>query len=156
MSLYIVMKPSALGFGFKMLALGNGAGQQNVTLGRAGSNAGFQYITTNNSGDFGWFNTNDGLVAGQTSLVSAIQEPGAANSQSFAEISRNGVALFGQNVYVPPVATRSTNYIGRSYWADALFQGDIAEVILYNRKLTAAEQTQVRSYVAQKYGITVQ
>ena len=71
-------------------------------------------------------------------------------------MAKNGVALFGQNVYVPPVTARAVNYIGKSYWAEGAFQGDIAEVILYSRKLNAAEHSQVRAYIAQKYGLSVQ
>ena len=152
MSLYVVMRPTVLQNGFKVLALGNGGGQHNVVLGRAGSSAGLQYFTTDASGAVQWFNTNDGLVAGEAALISVVQEAGAANALSFAEVAKNGVALFGQNVYVPPVTNRAVNYIGKSYWAEGAFQGDIAEIIVYNRKLSAAEHTQVRTYVTQKYG----
>ncbi len=69
-----------------------------------------------------------------------------------ATVSRNGAAVGGGTVYVPPVATRANNYLGRSYWAgDGYFQGDIAEVILYDRALSAAEQDAVRAYLAEKY-----
>jgi hypothetical protein len=104
----------------------------------------------------GWFNTDGGIVAGEAALVSVIQEAGSANSQSYAEVSKNGEPLFGQNVWVPPVTSRGTNYIGKSYWSDGLFQGDIAEFVLYNRKLSAQEQLAVRGYFAQKYGLPVQ
>jgi hypothetical protein len=156
MSVYIVLKPTVLRFGFKLLALGNGANQQNIGFGRAGSGQGYQYFTDHSSGAVGWFNTDGGIVAGEAALVSVIQEAGSANSQSYAEVSKNGEPLFGQNVWVPPVTSRGTNYIGKSYWSDGLFQGDIAEFVLYNRKLSAQEQLAVRGYFAQKYGLPVQ
>ncbi len=72
-------------------------------------------------------------------------------------MSKNGAAVGGGPVYVPPVATRASNYLGRSYWAgDGYFQGDIAEVILYDRALSAAEQDAVRAYLAEKYGLATQ
>lgn len=154
-SLYVVMRPTVLQSGFKILALGNGPGQQNVVLGRAGSSAGLQYFTDNSSGNVQWFNTDHGLAANDSTLISLQQESGAANSLSFAEIARNGVAVNGQNVWVPPVTARAVNYIGKSYWNEGMFQGDIAEVLLYNRTLTASEQTAVKSYIATKYGINV-
>jgi hypothetical protein len=56
---------------------------------------------------------------------------------------------------VPPVAVRGSNYIGQSYWgSDRHFQGDIAEIILYNRTLTPAEQATVRAYLAAKYELS--
>ena len=155
MSLYVVMRPSALSYGFKIVALGNGAGQQNVVLGRAGDTGGFQFFTTNAGGQYTWFNTPSGLFAGETSLVSMQQDGGTAGSSSYAELSKNGVAQFGQNVFVPPVATRAVNYIAKSYWSEGMFQGDIAEIILYNRKLTTQENADVQSYIANKYGLSV-
>jgi hypothetical protein len=53
------------------------------------------------------------------------------------------------------VTTRSTNYIGKTYWNEGMFQGDISEVILYNRKLNAAEHAAVKAYIAGKYGLSV-
>lgn len=154
MSLYIVAKPSALQSGFKLFALGNGAGQQNIGLGRNGSAAGYQYFVDSASG-VSWFNTDDGLVAGQASLVSVLQEAGAPNQLAFAEVAKNAVPLFGQNVRVPPVAARGTNYIGKSFWNEGMFQGDIAEIVLYNRKLNSSEQSLVLDYIENKYGLGI-
>jgi fibronectin type 3 domain-containing protein len=154
-SLFIVKRSSVLTSAFKMLILGNGAGQQNVGLGRAGQTGGYQYFTNNNGGSYGWFDTPSGLAAGQTALVSVLQEGGAANASSYAELAKNGTPVFGQLVYVPPVTTRSLNYIGKSYWSDGMFQGDIAEIILYNRKLNATELAGVQAYLAAKYGIAL-
>jgi fibronectin type 3 domain-containing protein len=155
MTLYIVKRPSVLTNAFKMFALGNGAGQQNIALGRAGQTSGYQYFTNDSSGSYGWFDTPRDLVAGEAALVSVIQDGGSANASSYAELAKNGTTLFGQLVYVPPVTTRSVNYIGKTYWNEGMFQGDIAEVILYNRKLNAQEQASVRSYVAGKYGLVI-
>ena len=83
------------------------------------------------------------------------QDGGTAGSSSYAELSKNGVAQFGQNVFVPPVATRAVNYIAKSYWSEGMFQGDIAEIILYNRKLTTQENADVQSYIANKYGLSM-
>ena len=155
MSLYVVMRPSALTNSFKVVALGNGAGQQNIAVGRAGNTSSFQYYTNSSWGEFGWFNTPSGLAAGETSLVAVQQNGGNPDSSAFAELSKNGVAQFGQNVFVPPVATRAVNYIGKSYWNEGMFQGDIAEIILYNRKLTTQENADVQSYIANKYGLSM-
>jgi fibronectin type 3 domain-containing protein len=156
MSLYIVKRPSVLRAASKIFLLGNGPAILNVGLGRAGTTSGYQYHTTNSSNSFSWFDTLNGLVAGEASLVSVHQEPGAANSLSFAETAKNGVPLYGKNVFVPPIATRSLNYIAKSYWTqDQLFQGDIAEILLYNRALSYAERAAVHSYVSQKYSLTI-
>jgi len=152
-SMFVVANPSVLQPAFKMLALGNGAGQQNVGLGRDGGNAGLQYFNTRTNGDYGWFNTSSGLAAGVPAVYSAVQGAGAVDALVPGSVLRNGVVIGSGNVFVPPVATRGLNYIAKSYWPEGLFQGDIAEVLLYNRTLSAAEQTTVNNYLLTKYGI---
>lgn len=154
-SLFVVLRPTAVQSGSKIVQLGNGAGAANIGLGRAGSSAGYQYYNTNASGSYDWFDTSSGLVTGESSLLTLRQQPGAVNGFSYAEVLKNGAALSGKSVFVPPVATRSVNYIGKSYWPDGLFQGDIAEVILYNRVLSTTEQNAVHAYISARYGITL-
>jgi hypothetical protein len=155
MSLYVVMRPSALTYAFKIVALGNGAGQQNIALGRAGGTSGFQFFNNNAGGTYSWFDTPNGLTVGEASLVSVQQDGGAAGGTSYAELTKNGVLLLGQQLYVPPVTTRAVNYIAKTYWNEGMFQGDIAEIILYNRKLTAQEHASVQTYIANKYALTL-
>jgi hypothetical protein len=156
MALYVVMRPTAAPFGAKLLLLGNSGGKASIGLGKAGSTAGYQFFTSSGGGSFTWFDTSNGWVTGEAALVSVVQDPGAAGATSYAAVAKNGLTLLGKNVYVPPVLTRGINYIGRSYWsADGPFQGDIAEIVLYNRKLSAQEQTAVQGYFAQKYGIVL-
>ena len=45
--------------------------------------------------------------------------------------------------------------IGSRFSAGEYFQGPVGEIVLYNRQLSAAEQRQVYSYLALKYGITL-
>jgi fibronectin type 3 domain-containing protein len=155
-SIFVVAKPTTLQSGFKLVLLGNGADQQNVGFGRAGETAGLQYFTGSSSGDVAWFDTDEGIVAGQARLFSIVQEPGSANSLSFAEAGANGTPVYGQNVYVPPVTNRTVNYIGRSYWAEGWFQGDIAEVLVYNRALNETELLLVKQYIAEKYALAIE
>ncbi len=153
LSMYVVASPSALQPGFKMVTLGNGAGQQNIGLGRANTTPGVQYFTTAASGAWGWYNTAAGLAAGDPAVYSVVQPGGAANSSVTATTSRNGAALGSGTVYVPPVTTRSVNYIGKSYWSEGWFQGDIAEILIYDRELTPAEQATVTDYLLTKYSV---
>jgi hypothetical protein len=155
LSVYIVARPTAVRSGSKLLMLGNGAGQQNIGFGRAGGGAGLQYFV-DGSGGVRWFNTNNALVTGEAALFSVVQGGGAANAGTTATVEKNGTSVGSGASWVPPVVTRATNYIGRSYWADGLFQGDIAEILIYDRVLTAEEQATVKEYVAQKYGLSVQ
>jgi hypothetical protein len=156
LSLYVVMRPSGLESRFKVLALGAAAGQYNLLLGRAATTEGLQYATGQGRADAGTLETAEGLAENDAALYSVLQESGAPNTSSFAEISRNGVALFGQNVSVPQAQRRDLNYIGKGFEKDEQLRGDIAEIILYNRMLTPEEQETVRDYAARKYGLAVQ
>ncbi|MBK7665087.1 MAG: hypothetical protein IPJ21_16380 [Sterolibacteriaceae bacterium] len=156
MTLFVVARPTALQAGSKLLLLGNGAGQGNVALGRNGNGAGLQYFTTDSAGSYGWFGTADALTSNEAALYTVVQAGGGANASVLSTVSKNGVAVGSGTVFVPPVVTRSANYIGRSYWGgDGYFAGDLAEIILYNRALSAAELGAVHTYLGQKYGLDV-
>jgi fibronectin type 3 domain-containing protein len=156
MTLFVVARPSALQTGSKLVLLGNGAGQANVSLGRNGGSAALQYFTTDTSGNYAWFETADALATNEAALYSIVQSGGAVNSVVSATVSKNGVSVGGNSVYVPPVVPRAINHVGRSYWgSDGYFAGDVAEVILYNRALSAAEHDAVNYYLGQKYGLAV-
>jgi beta-lactam-binding protein with PASTA domain len=155
-SLYVVMRPTVLQSGFKVLLLGNGAGAQNIGLGRAGTDPGYQYFTFSDSGAVGFFNTSGGLVANEPALVSVLQAAGVSNGTSAAELAKNGTVIGGGDVAVPALADRLDNLIGKSrFGGDGFFQGDIAEILIYNRALSATEQATVRGYFAQKYSLSI-
>jgi hypothetical protein len=146
-----VARPTALQSGFKFLSLGNGVNQQMACFGRNGSSSGLQYFTSSADGNVGWFNTSDALVAGETGLFSAIQNGGEPNAIVNATVNKNTEYVGSGSVYVPPVTLRSINYIGKSFWNEGFFQGDIAEVILYHRTLSQAETQVVYTYLNDKY-----
>lgn len=156
MSLFVVARPTTLQAGSKLVLLGNGAGQGNLALGRHGSSAALQYFTTNSSASYAWFATDEALTAHEPALYTVVQGGGEADGQVGATVSKNGEVVGSQAVYVPPVVTRALNYIGKSYWdSDGSFAGDIAEIILYNRALSAAEQAAVSTYLVNKYELSM-
>lgn len=109
----------------------------------------------------GWRNSNGAILDGHPGLV-------INNSQQFVTEDWNVYNVFTApndwaasfNGYVKAKTNNNTvnfynetNFIGRGE-ADFL-NGDVGEVIVYNRKLSAAERQQVNSYLAIKYGITL-
>jgi hypothetical protein len=146
-SLFIVMRPTVLQSGFKILALGNGPGADMVVLGRAGNGNGLQYFTNNESGQVTWFNSDPVLTPGEAGLF-AIEHEG-----STARVVHNGVVITERRVDPARVTSRSVNYIGKSYWSEGRFEGDLAEIILYDRLLTDSERTIVEAYLDGKYSL---
>jgi hypothetical protein len=114
LSLYVVMRPTVLQSGFKLLMLGNGALQQNIGFGRAGDTSGYQYFTNSSSGAVDSFSTSSGLVAGEAALISVLQGAGALDGTSFADLAKNGESLGGKNLWVPALSTRSSSLLGKA------------------------------------------
>jgi hypothetical protein len=148
-SLFVVMRPTVLQQGFKILALGNGANQDMLVLGRAGSQNGLQYFTNNEFGNVTWFNSAPVLSEGSAALF-AIEHEG-----STARVVHNGVVITESAVDLPSVSPRGVNYIGRSYWREGYLQGDLAEIILYDRVLADDERLSVEAYLDAKYSLGI-
>ncbi len=155
LSLFMVFRPTGLQPGFKLLALGNGGGQQNIVLGRNGVGAGLQYFTNNSIGSVSYFGTAEVLAIDQPTLVALAQGGGTPDGTASVSITANGELVADSTAFVPPVLPRTLNYIGRSYWNEGLFEGDLAEVILYDRTLGAAEEEAVVAYLDAKYALGI-
>ncbi|WEK36011.1 MAG: T9SS type A sorting domain-containing protein [Candidatus Pseudobacter hemicellulosilyticus] len=77
----------------------------------------------------------------------------AANSWTASLDARVMLGPSAFTTSLAQVSSAPTNYIGAGH--SSVFNGSLSEVIMYNRKLTATERLQVNSYVALKYGITL-
>jgi hypothetical protein len=62
-------------------------------------------------------------------------------------------ATFGTNQTTHTVGFGATNWLGHNGTGSDLLDGDVAEFILYNRKLTGTERGNVVTYLQTKYGI---
>lgn len=89
-------------------------------------------------------------IVGVTRLMTAVYNNGVTNGSA---IYFNGQALTTFTDQTDPTAAQTSFRIG---WDgdDNCFNGDVAEVIVYNRQLTACEIQQVNRYLGAKYGIT--
>ena len=153
MSMYVVARPAAVQPSAKLVSLGNGPAVDNVVLSRSGSD-GLMFFTDGSPGNgVRWFTTNAALVSGEAAVVSVQQAAGAANAVVAASVAKNGQTVGSGQVFVPPVVERTRNYLAKSFWNEPTLNGDIAEVLIYSRALSAAEQTQVQQYLTTKYGI---
>jgi hypothetical protein len=114
-----------------------------------------------------WSFSNDGIVSLGTVNPTFVAVTGAGNTgvtQLMTAVYNNGV-LNGSNIYfngavvntftdnTDPTAAQTDLRIG---WDgdNGTFNGDIAEFIVYNRKLTDCEIQQVNQYLAAKYGVS--
>lgn len=93
--------------------------------------------------------TNAG-VTGETKLLTAVYDHRVTDGST---IYFNGVAVQSVTDNTDSVNARNSFFLG---WDgdDNTFDGDIAEVVVYNRKLSLCEIQQVNRYLGTKYGYT--
>ena len=92
-------------------------------------------------------NSTSGLTQGKFQMFEIIHN-GAANGTVYTNTTQGATGTVQNLVNI----ARSTNYVGRSGGSTPLyFQGDLAEIFMYNRGLTSSERAGVESYLMQKY-----
>jgi hypothetical protein len=154
LSLFVVVDATVLTGGFKFFALGNGELVDNVGFGRDGTNPSLQFFVDHSSLGTHYFTSDGVLVQNEPAIYAVLQGPGSPDSDITANILKNGLSVGSGASYVPPLEERGTNYLGRSQFAsDSLFQGDMAEVILFDRQLSAAERIDVHEHLQGKYDL---
>jgi cysteine-rich repeat protein len=131
--------------------------------------AGSSHYTWNNRNIYQEFGTN-ARRAWNPSTLALVQGNGTVSGppvdvlqyQIFNNISAPNdwqAAFNGDPAFVSAVNTVAfgpashRQYLGANY--GYVHKGEVAEVVLYNRRLTAAERQQVYSYLGLKYGITL-
>ncbi len=92
-------------------------------------------------------NSTSGLTQGKFQMFEIIHN-GAANGTVYTNTTQGATGTVQNLVNI----ARSTNYVGRSGGGTPLyFQGDLAEIFMYNRGLSSSERAGVESYLMQKY-----
>jgi len=148
---FAVFNPSSTANWGRMYDIGNGAASDNLVLAQYGTN--FTMAALNVSGStFNEIPGSNELALNTPQEYTTLQD-GATSLKLF----QNG-NLVGQNNSILALnnLTRSSNYIGKSNWTanpDALYQGNISEILIYNRPLSSIEQQEVEVYLANKYGL---
>ena len=97
------------------------------------------------------------LVNNKFQYLCGVVDAGTPGNASTARLYYNGNLIPSSptgNIVVPNTVNRTINYIARSNWsADSYFQGNIGQVIIYNRALTQQEILQNFNATRFRYGI---
>jgi len=132
----------------RIMDFGNGSYASNIFLGRNGTSDTLEFQMFNGGTLTGTVSTANGIVNNTTAQYAV------ALNGTTGTAYRNGNLLNTVSLTaVPPTVTRANNYIGKSNWADALFQTSMNVVMIYNRGLTAAEIAQNYNFFKSRYGI---
>jgi hypothetical protein len=150
-SFFAVFTPTTMASWERIFDLGNGSPSDNIIFCRNSNESTFAFNTDTGGGN---------LVQGssESSLNTAQEYSGILNGASSMTLYQNG-AQVGQvtsGLTAPANVTRNYNYVGKSNWSgDPLYQGDMAEIIIYNRPITDIERDEVEGYLADKYGLAL-
>jgi alpha-tubulin suppressor-like RCC1 family protein len=151
-TVFTVFTPTNLGSYQRIFDLGNGTPQDNVIFSRSSNNSTFTFESI--TGNAPPYDTVQG--SSESQLNTSQEYTGILSGSTSMSLFQNGSLLdqVTSGLTAPNDVTRNSNYIGKSNWSgDSLFQGDMAEVLVYNRPLSTTEQDEVEGYLADKYGL---
>lgn len=134
----------------RILDFANGPGNDNILTSRITTVGiwGTQVFLGGGGGTFAEAPTLSGTFCGATTQNNNI-------FNSTGKSYNNGVPYASYSgLHGPFAVTRTLNYIGRSNFAgDALFEGSISIVLMYNRQLTDAEVLQNYNHFKQRFSL---
>jgi hypothetical protein len=147
-SVFVVANCNAVNqSGDRFIELSTGSGANSIAL-YAYSSTVDGYFTSNGAGSGSSAGGN--MTTNQYQLLEAMQ-----NSSGAVAMYTNGIFGASSTLTVPPSASRNVNYIGQYSGGGYFLQGQIAEILLYNTALTAAQRTAIEGYLLQKYQIGI-
>jgi hypothetical protein len=98
--------------------------------------------------------TNVGVQSYAPTILESHIPAGAGGSLQASEVSLNHVVIAAGAFPVPNNVARNLNYVGNDAIAGvARYRGVIAEVILYDRALTALERAEMDAYLLDRYAL---
>ena len=147
MTALVVARPTNTGAWQRFFDIGNGAGVDNLYLARYGTGNDLAYAAFNGGSQATFLSSPGVLTLNACQLLEVVHgTTGTVTTYKNGKQAGQGGAATINNV------VRSSGFIGKSNWSsDALFQGDIAEVVLFNHTLTDAERQIWESYLNTKY-----
>lgn len=148
-SIFVVSKPTAFpNANPTILDLGNGTSSDNIILSTASPNS--LSFDVNDGSTASSLSSSSGLTLNQYQVFEAFQE-----GEDTASILTDGVLGSRGAIFDINILQRVNNRLGDTSSGGSNFQGEIAEVLIYDRKLSKSEQWFVESYLNHKYGLSV-
>lgn len=160
-SFFSVTNAGTAGNWGRIMQLGTSATQNNdgivFTRQTTSNNAGIEIFPAT-GGSLGTLYTTvaDPLASGAFNIIDWNIESGSSGQTGKqGSIGVNGESITtATSLATPPNTSRSVNTIG-GRGGNNLFAGNIPELVLYNRQVTALEKQKIQSYLAVKYGRTL-
>ncbi len=147
-SIFLVTKPSVITTNLRFFDFATGLNSNNIKIEEINP-SGLEF-DVNGVATPSAITSSTGLGTTSFQLIEAIHS-GNASGQIFSNSTQVGQ---GSLINIPSV-TRTGCFIGKGYSAGNLFNGQIAEFIVYNRALSAQERASVEGYLYSRYAIFI-
>lgn len=146
-SIFMVVKPSAVSAGARMIDLGNGATSDNINI-QEPTNTGASLYVYNGSTPSS-LTSSSAITLGQFQLLEAVHD-----GSTTATISTNSVQG-AQSTSMNSITNilRSSNYLGQGSAGGNYFNGSLAEVLVYNRAISSLEKSAIEAALINKYQV---
>ena len=96
------------------------------------------------------------LTDGAYQILNIRQDAGVSPGTSTGRIYKNNVQSAPNGIVnVPRNFLRTDNYVGHDSWGHGDFNGEIAEIIIYNYAVNSAQRNITANYLSSKYGISI-
>jgi hypothetical protein len=144
-SIFAVLKPTTVTAGARILDFGNGTASNNIYLDEPSTNAAALYALNGSSATS--VTSSSAITTNTFQLLEAVH-----NGAATATIYTNAVQG-AQNTAMNNFnnITRADNYIGQGSGGGNNFQGQIAELLFYNRGVTLTEKAEIEGYLFARY-----
>lgn len=144
-SIFVVLRPNSVSAGARVIDLGNGATSDNVNIQLPTSTGASMYVYNGSTPSS--VTSSSAITLGKFQLLEAIH-----NGSTTATILTNalqGAQSTSMNSITNTV--RSSNFIGQGSGGGNCFNGDIAEILVYNRAVTTLERSTIEAALISKY-----
>lgn len=144
MTVFAIVKPAAVTAGARVFDFGNGAASHNVYLSLASttSNAVFVYNLASSSS----LTAASSLTVGRFQLLEMVH-----NGSTTATLLTNGTQTAQGTVNGINNIVRTDNNLAKASGGSNFLNGELAEVLVYNRALSGTERAQVEAFLAAKW-----
>jgi hypothetical protein len=134
MTVSVWVYPTAANNWARFIDFGNGAPNNNIVFARNGTSNTLSFEAYNGSTGGGSVSASEAIALNQWQLFTA-----TLSRWGYAVLYKNGVRIASGQTAIPPIVTRTNNYIGKSNWPDAYYKGRIDDLGIWSRALTSAE-----------------
>ena len=126
--------PTNTGNWAKFIDFGNGPASDNIVLARNLTSTTLTFEVYTNATSSGQINAASAIEVNKWQhFVVTLDTSGNAI------IYKNGIEVASGSTALPKSVTRTCNYIGKSNWPNAYYQGRMDELVVFNRNLSPAE-----------------